>query len=83
MRKAVIFGSEQFAEVLYYYLKDSEEVEICGFTVDSKYRKSDTFMGLPLVDFEKVEEFFPAREYGMYICIGYTNMNSFRAKKNG
>lgn len=81
MQKAIIFGADQFAEILYYFLQQENKIEIVGFTVDSKYRNNDYFQGLPLVDFENVEQIYPPTEYGIYICVGYTNMNSVREQK--
>lgn len=55
-------------------------IYIYGFTVESCYRHSDIYNDLPLVDFETLEEHFPPDEYGLYICMGYTHMNSVRER---
>lgn len=81
MRRAIIFGTGAFAEVLFFFLKQDENMEIGGFTVDSKYRETDNYMGLPLVDFETADETFSPMEYGIYICMGYTGMNGVRESK--
>lgn len=81
MRRAIIFGTGVFAEVLFFFLKQDGNMKIGGFTVDSKYRETDSYMGLPLVDFEMADEMFPPMEYGIYICMGYTGMNSVREQK--
>lgn len=77
MKKAIIFGTGVFPETLFYYLKQEH---ICGFTVESKYRNGEIYCDLPLVDFESVEKTFPPDEYGIYICLGYKNMNSERER---
>ncbi len=76
MKKAIIFGTGAFPETLYYYCVSN----IYGFTVESEYRTDDKYLDLPSVDFETVEKVFPPDEYGIYICIGYTNMNSERER---
>lgn len=81
MKKAIIFGCDQFAEVLSYFLNDEEEYEVCGYVVDGKYRHEDYFLGKPLIDFEDAQKHFSPQEYGIFICIGYTNMNRVRAEK--
>ncbi len=55
-------------------------IYIYGFTIESRYRRSDKYLDLPIVDFENVEKYFPPDEYGIYICLGYTNMNSERER---
>ena len=76
MKKAIIFGTGVFSETLYYYLRQ----HIYGFTVESRYRTGDKYMDMPLADFENVEEKFSTDEYGIYIGLGYTNMNSERER---
>ncbi len=78
MKKAIIFGIGIFTETFQFYLDQDKSIQICGYTVDSKYRNCDEYNGLPLVDFETVEETFPPAEYGIYICVGYTKMNTIR-----
>ena len=83
MKKAIIFGTGVFPETLYYYLRQQYiyiYIYIYGFTVENGFRSSDTYLDLPLVDFENVEKKFPPDEYGIYICLGYTNMNSERER---
>lgn len=81
MEKAIIFGADQFAEILYYFLRQEDKVEVLAFVVDKQYRKSDAYMGLPLVDFETVEQIYSPAEFGVYIALGYTNMNTVRETK--
>lgn len=80
MKKAIILGTGQFAEGIYYFLHNDKDVKICGFTVESNYRDSDSYMGLPLVNFEDVENVYPPNEYGIYICIGYFKMCTLRER---
>lgn len=80
LKKAIILGTGNFADGIYYFLKQEDDIEICGFTVDSKYRCGDTYDGLPLVDYETVEDVFPPNEYGIYICIGYIKMCMLRER---
>ena len=81
MRKAIIFGTGALVEELFFFLEQEGNVEVGGFTVDSKYRESGSYMGLPFVDFETVGEIFPSSEYGIYICLGYSGMNVHRELK--
>lgn len=81
MSKVILFGCGRGAEVAYRYIERDTQHEIIGFTVDEAFCKSDTFYGLPLVPFERVEKKFPPPEYKMFVLLGYQDMNRLRASK--
>ncbi len=80
MDKAIILGLGQFAEGLFFFLQQEKKVEICGFSVDKQYINCDTFYGLPVVDFAKIETVFSPKDYGVYVCIGFAFMNEARER---
>jgi sugar O-acyltransferase (sialic acid O-acetyltransferase NeuD family) len=81
LRKVVIFGIGNFAEIIYIYLKQSKEFEVVAFTVNEWALKDNkTFCNLPVVPFETIQAIYPSTKYEMFIAIGYTNMNKKRAK---
>jgi hypothetical protein len=41
--KTIIFGIDQYAELLFYNLKNDANYEIVAFTVDGKYMDRDNF----------------------------------------
>lgn len=79
-RKAVIFGTASFAEVVHFYLTHDSNYEVAGFTVTEDFINSSTFNGLPVVPYENVVDIFPATEHDMFIAIGYAKLNSVREK---
>lgn len=81
MKNVIIFGTTQFAEILYFFLKQENKYNVCGFTVDKKYIKKETFCDLPVFPFENIEDKFNPKDFGIFICMGYTNMNTVRAEK--
>lgn len=81
MKKAIIFGTEQYSEMLLSLLNKDSIYKVAAFTVDRKYIKCDTFLDLPVVPFEDIEEVYNPDEYGIFVCIGYTNMNLVREEK--
>lgn len=80
-KKVIIFGIDQFSELIFDYLSVGNEYEVCGFTVDSKFAYTNSFYQLPLIPFEEVEKFFSPIEYGIFICMGYTKMNKIREER--
>ena len=81
MAKVVIFGSSDIADVVYFYLTRDSEHEIVAFTVDGDYITADTFQGLPMVPYEKLEEYYPPDRYQLFIAISYLKVNQLRKSK--
>lgn len=81
MEKVIIFGEGNIQEVANFYLQNDERYQVIGFTADTDYIKSDTYLNLPIVPFENVEMIYPPREYKMFIPLGYKENNHLRARK--
>lgn len=80
-QKLIIFGSDIMAKLMHFYFSRDSQYEIVAFTVDEKYKKNDTYMGLPLVSFEIIETVFSPNECSIFIGIGPSKMNSNRESK--
>lgn len=85
MKKVIIFGIGDSAELVKYYLEtDSKYIdiyEVVGFCIDKEYRKADVFLGKPLINFENIEKIFPPEEYYLFNTLGYSKINTLREKK--
>ena len=81
MKKLLIFGNSQMAEIVYTYFKTETDISISAFVVDGKYIKEDNFMGLPVVDFENIKKFFSPNEYFFSIVMSAKNNNFLREEK--
>jgi sugar O-acyltransferase (sialic acid O-acetyltransferase NeuD family) len=79
--KLVIFGAGDIAKLAHYYFTHDSEHELAAFTVDKQYRQADTFLELPLLDFETVTDHYPPDRYKMFIALSYAKMNKLRAEK--
>ncbi len=79
--KIIIFGQGLYAEIVNQYLTDDSEYEVVAFTLDDEYIKEDTYLGLPMVPFSKVQELYPPDEYFMHIGLSYTNLNHLREER--
>ena len=74
-KKAVIFGTESFAEVVDYYLTMDSKYDIVAFTDESK---KEEFKGRPVVPFDNVEKFYSPEEFELFVAIGARKMNNLR-----
>jgi sugar O-acyltransferase (sialic acid O-acetyltransferase NeuD family) len=81
MEKVVLFGNTPWSEIVYYYLTQDSAYEVVAFSVDEAYIKEQTFCGLPLVPFEKVEDIYPPSEYKMMLTVLVKDINKVRARK--
>ena len=79
--KIVVFGISDFANEVSFYFRNDSDYEIVAYTVDSKYKSIETFLDLPVVDFEEIQDKYPPEIYGMFIAIGYHKLNKTRENK--
>jgi len=79
MKKVIIFGLEDFAELAHYYLTNDTEHEVVAFTVNQRYLpETKTFKGLPIVAFDDIEQHFKPEEYSMFAPMSPAQMNKIR-----
>ena len=81
MAKLVIFGAGDIAKLAHYYFTNDSEHKVVAFTVDKAYRRADTYLGLPLVDFDDVTSMYPPKSHKMFVALSYAKMNKVRAQK--
>ena len=81
MKKIVVFGIGQTAEIVSYYLEKDSLFEIVAYTVDGDHMIEGNYNGKQVVPFETIQEKYPPSEIGMFIAVGYANLNKTRAEK--
>lgn len=79
-RKVVIFGLKDLAELAHFYITNYTSYTVEAFTVHSEYRSINTFKDLPVVDFERVTDFFPPKEFLLFAPMSPRQMNKLREK---
>lgn len=81
MKKLVVFGVADAAELAHYYFSTDSQYNISAFSVDSGYIKEDNFCGLPVVPFEEVTKEFPPASHDFFLALGYSSLNQNRKAK--
>jgi len=81
MKKVIIFGTGDFAQVAHFYLTKDSPYKVAAFTADRSYIKEKELFGLPLVPFDDIEKYYPPDKFGMFIAIAYSGVNRVRAEK--
>lgn len=85
MKKVIIFGIGDSAELAKYYLENDVEYKnkysIEGFCIDRKFKSTNSFLGKPLIAFEDIEKYYPSNQYYLFNTLGYSKINTLREEK--
>lgn len=79
-RKLVLVGDSAFAEVAYECFTHDSPYEVVGFAVEAAHRTRDSLFGLPVVDFEDMQQRFDPAEVDFYAALVYSQMNRLRTR---
>lgn len=77
--RLVILGTGSLAQLLDFSLRDATDHEVVAFTSTADRMTGDSFLGRPLVPFERVAECYPPTHHSMFVAIGYHRMNRVRS----
>jgi sugar O-acyltransferase (sialic acid O-acetyltransferase NeuD family) len=81
LKKVIIFGDGQMAEIAHVYLTHDSPYDIAAFCVDKDFIHRNQFRGLPVVPFESITTTHPPSGYSMFVPIGAKKMNKLRTDK--
>ena len=56
VKKLIIFGIEDFADIAYEYFTHDSEYEVVAFTVNKQFIVNTEKFGLPVVELEELKE---------------------------
>jgi len=86
MKKVIIFGVLDTAELAHYYLTNDSNYEVEAFTVSKNYLESENFKPrgssteYPVVPFEELENFYPPEDFYLFVPMTGVKMNTIRKK---
>jgi hypothetical protein len=75
MKKLVIFGTAEIADLAFYYFTHDGDYQVVAFTVDDAFVGGSEHLGLPAVPFSRVVEQFAPRESDMHVALSYARLN--------
>lgn len=79
-KKLVIAGTGEFAEIAYEYFTEDSDYEVAAFAVEREYKDKSEFRGLPVVDFETVQEIYPPSGHEIFVAVTYVKLNRARRR---
>lgn len=80
LKKLIIFGNTDEAQLAYYYFSTDSNYDVVGFTVESAFLTDSSFEGLPVVKFDEIQTTFPPDKYAIFVAIGYSKLNELRKR---
>lgn len=79
-KKLIIIGAGEFAEIAYEYFTYDSDYEVLAFAVETDYFNKNTLLGLPIIKFEKLSDFYPPSEVDVFVAIYYGKLNRNRRR---
>jgi sugar O-acyltransferase (sialic acid O-acetyltransferase NeuD family) len=79
-RDLIIVGDSLFAEIAHEYFTHDSDYDVVAFSVESAYRRQDTFRGLPVIPFEQLEQHCDPASHAVYAALVYTQVNRLRTR---
>jgi sugar O-acyltransferase (sialic acid O-acetyltransferase NeuD family) len=84
MRKVVIFGVRDLAELAWFYFAHDSDYEVAAFALTDEYMGNHaTFHGLPVARFEDIDDSYSPAEYDFFVPMSARGMNKDREKIYG
>jgi sugar O-acyltransferase (sialic acid O-acetyltransferase NeuD family) len=81
MKKLVIFGSGDIAQLAHYYFSKDSDYDLVAFTVDRSYIQQSSFCGLPVVAFDEITQLYPPDRVDLFVALSYSKINAVRKQK--
>jgi hypothetical protein len=82
MANLVIFGTSAISEVAKFYIEKYSADRIIGFTADREYCEAASFLGLPVVAWEELEQRFPPQTVKLLGPLSYQRLNELRRDRH-
>lgn len=80
MKKLVIIGVGETADIAYEYFTHDSEYEVVAFAVEKQYKEINTYYEKPVVEIEEIENIYPKDEYKVYVALSSGKLNRNRTK---
>lgn len=80
MKKIIIIGDNEFAEIASVYFAKDYSYETAAFAVEKKYIQRNEILGIPVVAYEDLLSLYPPQEYAFFAAPVYTQLNRLRQR---
>jgi len=80
MKKIIIFGLGQIAELTYDLIQQIGDLEVKAFTANREHILSDQFLNLPVYSIEEIKQKINCEDHYFITAISYKNLNENRER---
>lgn len=80
IKKLIIIGTSNNSKLAKYYFERDTNYKVFAFAIEKSFITNDEFEGLPIVDLENLEYYYPPIEYDAFVAVGYKKMNKLRER---
>ena len=80
MKKLIIFGTGDIAQIANYYFQIDSTYEVIGFTVNRAHITGVEFENKPVFIFEDLRKYFDTTEISIFVALSYAEMNGVRER---
>lgn len=80
MKKIVIIGDNEFAEIASVYFAKDYKYQTVAFAVEREYLSKTSMLGVPIIAFEDLPLLYPAKDYSVFAAPVYTQLNRLRQR---
>ncbi len=80
IKKLIIVGAGEFAEIAYEYFTHDSEYEVVAFSVEREYIEQAQLFGLPILPLEDLETHYAPGQYDVFVAITFTKLNRIRTR---
>jgi len=78
MKKLIIFGAVDIAQIAKYYFDIDSDYKVVAFTVNKQYINENIIDGVDVVAFETLDQHYSPEEYDVFVAVSYADMNKLR-----
>jgi len=81
MKKLLIFGTGEIAELANYYFSNDSDYSVEAFCIDDEFKTTNEFCGKEVLSYEDIEKKINPKEFSFFAALSYSSMNRLRANK--
>lgn len=79
-RRLVLVGAGEFAQIACEYFEHDSPYEVAAFSVEREYLSQPTLADRPVVEYETLEDSYPAKDYDVFVAIPASQLNRLRTR---
>jgi len=79
-KKLVIIGTGEIGILAYEYFNHDSKYTVVAFSVSEKYVQNPTFLDLPVIPFEILEQRYSPEDFEVFVALGSGRLNRDRMK---